>query len=574
MIFKPRIETPLNNETPIHPVLEYIYKRRNIKNAKELELKLALLVHPNLLYGVQEACPIIYEAMLSHKKIVIVGDFDVDGATSTALLMRGFAAFGIRMLDYIIPDRFDDGYGLSQSVVDKARKLDAELIITVDNGISANEAVDYANQQGIKVIITDHHLAPEKLPNAAAIINPQQPDCLFPSKNLSGVGVAFYVLLALRTYLRDKNWFEQLKIKEFNLTHLLDLVALGTVADVVTLDHNNRILVHYGLERIRQKKCIAGINALLKVIGKENNQISSQDLGYYLGPRINAAGRMDNMSIGVELLLTDDPVKADEIAELLNELNIERKNVEKQMQSRAKQLLKTMQFDEENLPNSLVVFHDDFHEGVIGLLSSRLKDRFYRPVFSFAKNVNGILKGSGRSIPGIHLRNALEKISQQNEDLILAFGGHAMAAGLTIKEEDLPLFKKQLEHVISEDLLPETLLPVIETDGELPKQFLNYGIAQFLKQSVPWGSGFPEPIFQGKFKILRQRLIGADKNHLKLVLTDDNKSYLDAVLFNCDNEYWQAHSPQNIAITYRLDPNEYQGQKSVNLLIQNLEILD
>lgn len=573
MILKPRPETSLELPNDLNPVLAYIYKRRNIAGLKELDFSLSLLAHPKLLHGTQEAAAIIYQAVLNHHKIVIVGDFDVDGATSTALLMRGLNAFGIHNIDYIIPDRFDDGYGLSHSVVDKARALNANLIITVDNGISANEAVDYAHQFNIPVIVTDHHLAPEKLPNAAAIINPQQADCAFPSKNLSGVGVAFYLLLALRTYLREQNWFEIKQIKEFNLTHLLDLVALGTIADIVNLDHNNRILVQHGLDRIRKNKCITGINALLNVVGKNNQDVGTQDIGFQIAPRLNAAGRMDNMAIGVELLLTDDPQKAAEIAHLLNELNLDRKNVQQQMQSKALDLLKQLKFDESNLPNSLVIFHEEFHEGVIGLLSSRLKDRYYRPVFSFAQNSSGVLKGSGRSIPGVHLRNMLEKIAQQNSDLLIGYGGHAMAAGLTIHADNLPQFTQLLEQSVSATLKSDTLLPIIETDGEPPINFLSYDVAHYLKLSLPWGAGFPEPLFQGTFSVIQQRLIGAEKNHLKLLVANAQQQYFDALLFNCDVDVWRITQAQTIQITYRLEPNRYQDQKNVNLLIQEIDIV-
>lgn len=574
MLLKPRIDSSVSLPTNLHPALAYIYKKRDILDIKELDFNLSLIADPKLLYGAKEAASVIYQALTRYEKIVIVGDFDVDGATSTALLMRGFLALGINNIDYIIPDRFDDGYGLTQSVVDKAKVLNADLIITVDNGISAHAAIDYANQHGIKVIITDHHLAPEILPNAVAIINPQQAHCNFPSKNLSGVGVAFYLLLALRAHLRIQKWFEAKQIKEFNLAHLLDLVALGTIADIVPLDHNNRILVQHGLERIRKNQCIAGINALLKVIGKHNQTIGAQDIGFQLAPRLNAAGRMDNMAIGVELLLTDDPNKADEIALLLNDLNLDRKNVQKQMQDKAMQLLDQLKFDETNLPNSIVIFHEDFHEGVIGLLSSRLKDRYYRPVFSFAQNSSGILKGSGRSISGVHLRNLLETIAQKNKDLIITFGGHAMAAGLTIAKENLPVFQNLLEQCVTEQLQTDTLIPIIETDGEPPSSFFNYETAKYLKLSLPWGAGFPEPLFQGIFTVIQQRLIGSEKNHLKLLLANATHNYFDALLFNCNSKFWSTQQAKTIQITYHLEPNEYQNQKNVNLLIQDIEIIN
>lgn len=570
MILKPRTIKNIDGIDKVDSYLAYFYQRRDVQNAQQLDLSLSSLARPDLLSGLDAALPLIYQAALENQKIVIVGDFDVDGATSTALLMRGFKALGLLNIDYLIPDRFDEGYGLTHSVVDRAIACHADLIITVDNGISANSAIDYANEQGLKVIVTDHHLAPQQLPNAAAIVNPQQADCAFPSKNLSGVGVAFYLLLGLRTYLRSQHWFEMQNRPEFNLARLLDLVAVGTISDIVPLDHNNRILVQYGLNLIRQQKTIAGINALLKVLGKQNADLSAQDIGFYIGPRLNAAGRMDNMAIGVELLLTDDPKRADEIAQWLNDLNTERKNVQKEMQFKAIDLLKQMSFDEANLPNSLVVFHDEFHEGVIGLLSSRLKDQYYRPVFSFAKTNEGLLKGSGRSIEGIHLRDVLELISHQDPHLIQCFGGHAMAAGLTIKADHLEKFKQLLAQTIEKKLTAETLTQVIETDGEPPAPFLTYDVAQYLKLKLPWGAGFPEPLFQGEFEVIQQRLIGAEKSHLKFLLKNAQHQCFDAILFHCEAQKWPDYAIKKIVITYRLEPNEYQGKKSVTLLIQNI----
>lgn len=556
-----------------HPLLERLYLGRGIRSAEQLNHSTQALVNYQQLLGINQATEVLYQAVIDDKKILIVGDFDTDGATSTALVMTALKKFGINNVSYIIPDRFEDGYGLSISVVKKALEQGAELIITVDNGISAFDAVDFAKQHNMQVIITDHHLAPEVLPNADAIINPNLANCSFPSKNLAGVGVAFYFMLAFRSLLRQHNWFSVRDLAEYNLANLLDLVALGTVADVVQLDQNNRILVQQGLSRIRADHCCAGIKALITISKKNIHELTAQDLSFYLAPRLNAAGRMENMSLGVELLLANDQPTALELAAVLEDLNNSRKAVEQNMQQEALAFIEQLELQTDVIPNSFVIYHPKFHQGVIGVLSSRIKERFYRPTISFALAENGYLKGSGRSINGIHLRDILEKINLRDSSLIVCYGGHAMAAGLTILEDNLAQFTQYFNEEVAKVIAGMTLEHIVETDGEIGDEFLNVATAQLLKNHGPWGEGFPDPLFDGVFSVYQQKLVG--QKHLKLVLQPiDGGQLVNAIMFNIDSSLWPDQSVKTVEMVYNLTVDEFRGNKSITLLARHLWAVD
>ncbi|MWN05788.1 single-stranded-DNA-specific exonuclease RecJ [Gilliamella sp. Pas-s95] len=555
------------NDIPL--LLQRIYALRGITSMQELDYSTRNLCNYNKLEGIEKAVEILYSAMKNNEHIMIVGDFDTDGATSTALTVRALKNMGCQFVDYIIPDRFDDGYGLSISVVKKAILQKAQLIITVDNGISATEAVDFAKQSNLSVIITDHHLCPEQLPNADAIINPNLPNCSFPSKHLAGVGVAFYFMLALRAKLRQENWFADKNLTEYNVANLLDLVALGTIADVVKLDHNNRILVHQGINRIRSGYCSEGIKALLHIAKKDQASLTSTDLAFYIAPRLNAAGRMDNMALGVQLLLCDNYDSAINKATDLDNLNNDRKLIEQTMHEEALSFIEEVEKQNTSIPNLLVFYHPEWHQGIIGILSARLKDKYYRPVISFASTQDGFLKGSGRSIKGLHLRDLIDELNQQHPDLITSFGGHAMAVGLTIREEDLERFKISIEALLDTRLKPDLLEQVIETDGEIDSQDFTYVIAKQVKESGPWGEGFCAPIFDGEFIIHQQRLL-ADK-HLKLVLEPQNGGPLiEGIFFNVNRQQWPDQSIKNVKVIYHLDVDEFRGNQALNLVIKHL----
>lgn len=553
----------------IHPLLQRVYIARGIMSDEQLNHSTHALLNYQQLTGIDSATELLYQTANNEQHILIVGDFDTDGATSTALIMTALRQFGINNISYIIPDRFEDGYGLSISVVKRAIEQQAALIITVDNGISAVEAVNYAKQHNIQVIITDHHLAPESLPKADAIINPNLNDCSFASKNLAGVGVTFYFMLAFRALLRQYNWFTTHQLTEFNLANLLDLVALGTIADVVSLDQNNRILVQQGLSRIRCGHCCPGIKALITSANKNIKKLTAQDLSFYLAPRLNAAGRMDNMSLSVELLLAKDESSALAIAEVLEQLNKERKAIEQNMQQAALSYIDGLDKTTTKIPNSFVIYHPDFHQGVIGVLSSRIKDKFYRPVISFAKADDGFLKGSGRSINSIHLRNILELINNRNPKLITGFGGHAMAAGLTIPEANLTSFSHYFEAEVSNILKTVSLKNEIETDGKIENEYFTLHMVKMLKESGPWGANFPEPIFDGIFLVHQQKRIGTQ--HLRMVLEPlEGGPLLNAIAFNIDLNDWPDQSVKKVNIVYNLELNEFRGNENINLLIRHL----
>ena len=550
-------------------LLQRVYALRGITSMQELDYTTRNLCNYDNLDGTQTAVEIVYSAMQNNKRIMIVGDFDTDGATSTALTVKALKKMGCQHVDYIIPNRFDDGYGLSISVIKRALLKKADLIITVDNGVSAIEAVEFAKQSNLTVIITDHHLCPEQLPAADAIINPNLPNCSFPSKHLAGVGVAFYFMSALRAKLRQENWFRTHNLEEYNLASLLDLVALGTIADVVKLDHNNRILVHQGINRIRSGYCCAGIKALLHIARKDPVSFTSTDLAYYIAPRLNAAGRMDNMSLSVELLLCDDYNSALKQASDLDMLNNDRKLIEQTMYKEALSYIQELEQQQSSFPNLLVVYHPEWHQGIIGILSARLKDKHYRPVICFASTEEGILKGSGRSIAGIHLRDLLDELDQNHPDLLVSFGGHAMAVGLSIRENDLERFRKHFETLIDKRLNANTLEQIIETDGEIDSQDFNYAMAKQLKESGPWGEGFTEPTFDGDFIVHQQRLFA--EKHLRLILEPKNGGpIIEGVYFNVNLTQWPDNTIKNVKIVYQLDVDDFRGNQTAKLMIRHI----
>ena len=552
----------------LDPLLQRIYQSRGINNQLALNRQLSCLPAPSLLSGMTEAVERLITALQQDQQIVIVGDFDADGATSSALMMLALRAMGFQRLEFLVPNRFDYGYGLTPEIVDLATQYKPQLIVTVDNGISSIEGVAHAADLNIDVIVTDHHLPGKTLPEAWAIINPNQPGCVFPSKNLAGVGVAFYLLSGLRKTLRDIGWFTDNGMEEPNMAAWLDLVALGTVADVVPLDQVNRALVHQGLMRIRSGRCRPGIQALLRIAGKNPKRLVATDLGFAIGPRLNAAGRLDDISLGIQCLLTDDLNEAMQTAESLDQLNKDRRSIEQSMQQEAMMELDKLTLDSERLPSALCLFRPDWHQGVVGLVASRLKEKHHRPVVAFARADDGSLKGSSRSIPGLHIRDAMDAVATQNPGLISKFGGHAMAAGLTLEEKNLTWFVEAFQAHVEKVLNPEDLNAKIITDGNLISDQISMYTAENLREAGPWGQQFPEPCFEGIFLINQQRVVG--ENHLKLVLSHPSapKSSIDAIYFNMDVEQWPNNEIQQARCVYRLDINEFRGQQKLQLLVQ------
>ncbi|AQT64984.1 single-stranded-DNA-specific exonuclease RecJ [Serratia marcescens] len=551
------------------PLLRRLYALRGVQGEQELERGVKGMLPWQQLDGIDDAVSLLQQALADGRRIMVVGDFDADGATSTALTVLALRSMGGAAVDYLVPNRFEDGYGLSPEVVEQAAARGAELIVTVDNGISSHAGVDVAHAKGMQVLVTDHHLPGETLPAADAIVNPNLRGCAFPSKSLAGVGVAFYLMLALRARLRDSGWFEQRALAMPNLAELLDLVALGTVADVVPLDANNRILVYQGLNRIRAGKCRPGIRALLEVANRDARQLAANDLGFALGPRLNAAGRLDDMSIGVALLLSDDIAQARMLANDLDALNQTRREIEQGMQVEALQLCDQLERTSTELPYGLAMYHPEWHQGVVGILASRIKERFHRPVIAFAPAGDGILKGSGRSVPGLHMRDALERLDMLNPGLMMKFGGHAMAAGLSLEEARFDEFRQRFGELVGEWLDPAMLEGVIWSDGELAMQELSLTTAELLREGGPWGQAFPEPTFDGKFRILQQRLVG--EKHLKLMVEPlGGGPLLDGIAFNVDTTLWPDSSVREVELAYKLDVNEFRGNRNVQLLIQHL----
>ncbi len=555
----------------LHPILTRLYASRGVSCAAELERGAASLLPFNALKGIDAAVNLLCTALEQQQQLVIVGDFDADGATSTAVLLSGLKALGFKRVEYLVPNRFEYGYGLTPEMAELAVAQGAELIVTVDNGISAIEGVALAKHAGVKVLVTDHHLAGNELPAADAIVNPNQPGCHFASKALAGVGVAFYVLLALRAKLREQQYFSQAGIAEPNLAELLDLVALGTVADVVPLDANNRILVHQGLMRIRSGKCRPGIQALIDVANRNAAKLTASDFGFALAPRLNAAGRLDDMSLGISCLLANELGLARQYAAELDSLNVERRAIEQSMQVEAQAFLSQLSFDANELPESLCLYRHDWHQGVIGILAGRIKEQFNRPTIIFAQGDPGELKGSARSINGLHIRDLLEEISSQYPGLIKKFGGHAMAAGLTISAERLDTFKLALSLTAKKHLTTEQLTAVIYSDGELPAECFDIGFTQLLQHAGPWGQAFPEPVFDGEFSLINQKML-ADR-HLKMMLQTPDGKLVDAIWFNADNKAWPNVNVQKVQLAYQLDINEYRDKQNLQLIVRHMQAL-
>ena len=552
----PRVVWQLEQQG-LHPLLARLYAARGIKDKSELDYELKSLLPPTALTNATEAAHLLADAIEAEAKMLIIGDYDCDGATATAVGMRALKALGANV-DFLLPDRFKLGYGLSPEIVDVAAQQSPDLIITVDNGIASLEGVARAQQHGIATLITDHHLPAETLPAADCIVNPNQPGCEFPSKCIAGVGVMFYVMLALRAELRERGWFAERP--EPNFASLLDLVALGTVADVVKLDRNNRILVSQGLKRMRAGQMQAGIAALFKAAGRDPKKATAMDLGFIVGPRLNAAGRLADMRLGVECLLTDDASRALQIAQELDTLNRERREIESGMQEQALALLESLDANEAS--PGIALFDESWHEGVVGILASRIKEKLHRPVFAFAPGEGGIIKGSGRSIPGLHLRDALDLVAKRAPGLLIRFGGHAMAAGATVNAENFEKFKELFAQIAGELIAPSDLTRTLETDGKLEGAYFSLETARLLDNEI-WGQGFPAPLFLDEFDVEQQRVL--KNKHLKLRLRKDN-TRIDAIQFNFTTQ------PGNrTRAAFRLAINEYMGVENPQLMLEHLE---
>lgn len=558
---RPLITRPENFQGVL-PFIAEILARRGVQSEQELDLKLKYLLAPEM-KGLEQAIQIIDQALDQDKKIVIVGDYDADGATSTALMMLALREMGANV-EYLVPDRFKYGYGLTPKIADLAfEKYQPDLLITVDNGISSHAGVAQAQSYGMQVIITDHHLTTKETPQAEAVVNPNQLGCEFPSKALAGVGVAFYLLAKLSSH-RTKLGKPAAKMPQY-----LDLVALGTYADVASLDHNNRILVDAGVKRIQQNQCRAGISALLDIAARDPAELKASDLGFVLGPRLNAAGRMETMDIGIECLLANDTQTAHALARQLNDLNLERRQVESEIKQEALAALENLQLDQDHLPAALVMFEEHWHQGVIGIVAGRLKEQFHRPSIVFAADKDGIhIKGSARSIDGIHIRDSIEKVAEQYPDLISHFGGHAAAAGLTIQKQHFEEFKQRFTELVaqSDDVLFQA---VLWTDGELPAQAFQLQTVDTLTQLGPWGQKFPAPVFEGRFKVIDYRWL--KEVHLKLRLALENGQPIDAIAFNVRDKFNFDPMQDMVRIVYELDKNQFNGNVSLQLRMLHLE---
>lgn len=555
----------------IHPVLRRVYAARGITSADQLDCGADRLAAPDGLHGLDAAARLLEEALTAQWRILVVGDFDADGATSSAVAIRALRAMGARSVDYLVPNRFDFGYGLSPELVAVAADREPDLIITVDNGISSLAGVQACRKAGIRVLVTDHHLPGDALPQADAIVNPNLPGDDFPSKHLAGVGVIFYVMSALRRRLRESGYFDRPGRPQPNLAALLDLVALGTVADVVPLDRNNRILVEQGLRRLRAGRACAGILALLEIAGRNPATARASDLGFAAGPRLNAAGRLEDMGLGIECLLTDSMADARHMAQRLDGLNRQRREIEGQMRDEAVATLEgqAAALDAAELPAGLCLVDEDWHQGVVGLLAARLRERFHRPTVVFAPEDGLRLKGSARSIPGLHMRDALEAVNVRHPGVIEKFGGHAMAAGLTVRRERFETFRRSFERVLEAALKDVEPADVLMTDGPLRPGDIDLPLAELIRTGGPWGQGFPEPLFHGEFELLEARVVG--ERHLKMrVRPVDGEGAVDAIAFN------QAEGAEGMPagrqwLAYRLDVNEYRGRRTPQLVVEYFE---
>lgn len=552
-------------------VLRRVFAARGITEALQLDKQLQTLLPFDTLLGIDVACLRLEGALRKQERILVIGDFDADGATSTALAVTALRSMGAQFIDYLVPNRFEFGYGLTPQIVEVASKWQPGLIITVDNGIASFDGVERANQLGIDVLITDHHLPAETLPKACAIVNPNQHGCNFPSKSIAGVGVIFYVMLALRRHLSKSNWFHEMNIAEPNMANFLDLVALGTVADVVGLDQNNRIMVNQGMARIRKGLCRAGIKALIEIAGRDCTRIRESDLGFAIAPRLNAAGRLDDMALGIECLITADLQKAKNYCQQLDELNEERKQIETEMKEQAMHALEKLSshadYKTNHLPIALCLFDKTWHQGVIGILAGRMKERYHRPIIAFAEISEEELKGSARSVPDLNIRDVLAVVDKDNPGLIKKFGGHAMAAGLSIHPDSLDAFRAALVAEVSKHLDLSQCEGELLTDGPLQPEEFNLETAQLIQQAGPWGQQFAEPVFDNIFEILDQRIVG--KNHLKMTLaTTEGAQQVDAIAFNIDLQSWPNYRLKYVHAAYKLDINFFQGKTRLQLLIQ------
>ncbi|MET0106291.1 MAG: single-stranded-DNA-specific exonuclease RecJ [Sedimenticola sp.] len=553
----------------LHPVLKRVYLNRNITRREEIGLGLDKLLPPGLLGGLEQAAELVCKVMTKSGRILVVGDFDADGATSTALAIKALTAMGAGNVGYLVPNRFEYGYGLTPEIVRDALERRPDLIITVDNGVSSHEGVAVARSAGVSVLVTDHHLPGQELPDADAIVNPNCSGDPFPSKHLAGVGVVFYLMAAVRARLTDSGWFRDRQIASPNLASYLDLVALGTVADVVPLDQNNRILVHQGLQRIRSGRCCMGIQALLEVGGKNRIACVASDLGFSAGPRLNAAGRLDDMSLGIECLLADDYATAMDIARTLDGLNRQRREIEAEMQQQAVAELEEISFA-DRMPTGICLYRKGWHQGIIGILAARIKERLHRPVIAFAQaEQQGMLKGSARSIPGLHMRDTLDEVAKAHPLLLSKFGGHAMAAGLSIREADLEWFSSAFDECVANRLGESELQGVIHSDGSLESSQLNLELANLLRDGGPWGQGFPEPLFDNRFRVISYRILG--EKHLKMVLQlPDGGDTIDAIAFN-QAEDTNLATGEVIEAAYRLDVHEFRGRCTAQLIVEQLQ---
>lgn len=558
-------------------VLKRIYATRGITDKAQLDKQLQTLLPFNTLKGINEACLRLETALRAQQRILIIGDFDADGATSTAVAITALRAMGAKFVEYLVPNRFEFGYGLTPAIVEVASKWQPHLIITVDNGIASFEGVETANKLGIDVLITDHHLPAETVPNACAIVNPNQHGCTFPSKSIAGVGVIFYVMLALRRHLTNGNWFGEMNIPEPNMATFLDLVALGTVADVVGLDQNNRIMVNQGMARIRQGLCREGIKALIEISGRECSRLRESDLGFAIAPRLNAAGRLDDMALGIECLITLNREQARNYCKQLDELNQERKQIETEMKEQAMLALDKLSMNADykrnHLPIALCLYDKTWHQGVIGILAGRMKERYHRPVIAFSLVNDTELKGSARSVPDLNIRDVLAAIDKDHPGLITKFGGHAMAAGLSMNLESLDAFREALVIEVNKHLELSQCEGELLTDGPLQSAEFNLETAQLIQQAGPWGQQFAEPVFDNVFEILDQRLVG--QNHLKMTLVSTTGGeQVDAIAFNVDLKLWPNHRVKQIHAAYKLDINFFQGRTRLQLLIQAMNVIN
>lgn len=569
----------LSDDT-LHPVIKRVLVARHIHDTTELDYHLPHLLPYHSLLGIENAVTLLCEALANQDRILIVADYDADGATSCALAVKALRKMGAKNVGFLVPNREKHGYGLTPTIVELARTdsfltytkpgLGSDLLITVDNGISSIEGVQAAKQQGMRVLVTDHHLPAKQLPEADAIINPKQNGDNFSSKNLCGVGVVFYVMMALRARLREQDWFSIQRIPEPNLADFLDLVALGTIADVVTLDYNNRILIEQGLRRIRSGYCCPGIQALIQVSGREQSHLIASDLAFYVGPRLNAAGRMDDMSHGIACLLSEDNISAKQHAELLQMFNQERRLEEAKMQQDALEMIDLLG-DVNQLPFGVCLLDEKWHQGVVGILAARVKDRLHRPVIIFTYDKEDKIRGSGRSVPGVHIRDIIDTLASQNPGMISYFGGHAMAAGLTIPRTQFEAFQQAFDQEVRQYLSIDDLHGVIYSDGALLDENLNLELAEQLRTITPWGHNFPEPVFDGEFELLDRRVL--KEKHLKMqVRSLAGGVPVEVIAFNTVDTDWPPEVTR-IQLAYKLDVNVFRGTKNLQLMAKHLAVV-